>query len=536
MENETYLKLVQKPTIFHDFIKKSFKFYLKVHDLKTTEVDLKFDENNENFHSFRVQSYSYEENGEKIYRNIECKEKLIDSMEGVNTLCDLMQQAILRNKDSKFLGVRPILEEKDFHECQAKSMKRYHFGEYEWISYLTAKVRIDNLSLLYLKKGCNFEKKVALFSETSPFWFMSAHALFQINSPVVTLYATLSNDNILHALNFTKVTGILVDKRTGPRIIPLMSQIPSLKTIYCLKCQLDITEANLTQGHSVDVVVLDDMDFDKKIMPLDKDKIQNLAPSPKDLAFIMFTSGSTGNPKGVMLTHENIVSAVSVTYNEHDFWKKRRYLAYLPQAHILEFIAETVILLHDGELGFGHPFSLSDASPMIIPGTKGDLTALQPTFFSAVPIFLERIMKACFDKIRKLPMHKKIVFQEAYNAKLRLLKNGVESPRALEKVFGEFRKLLGGKASHAYIGGACLNKNTEDFINVCFGTFKQAYGLTETSCAGALSNFNYWRTGNVGPVAKCVELKFIPWEEGGYSPDDSQGPRGEILLSGKCIS
>ncbi|KAF0986573.1 hypothetical protein HZS_4100, partial [Henneguya salminicola] len=224
-----------------------------------------------------------------------------------------------------------------------------------------------------------------------------------------------------------------------------------------------------------------------------EDKIRNLTPSPKDLGFIIFTSGSTGSPKGVEFTHENIVSAVSVPCNEQDFWKNGRYFAYLPQAHIFEYIAATVICTHGLEIGFGHPLSLYDTSPMIIPGIREDLAALQPTFFSAGPLFLERTMKDCFDMIDELPMHKKIVFQEAFNEKLRVLKTGIEPSRALEKIL---------------------------LMYVCFGTIKQGYGLTETSCAGALLNFNYWRIGNVGPVAKY----------------DSQGPRGEILLSGKCIS
>ncbi|KII62437.1 Long chain acyl-CoA synthetase 8 [Thelohanellus kitauei] len=376
---------------------------------------------------------------------------------------------------------------------------------------------------------------MALFTKTCPMWLMCAFALFQISSPVVTIYSTLSDENLVFALILSEAHAILVDSKSFERLIPLIKQIPSLKNVFCWVENQDSSKPNLPEDLQLEVVYVNIKMFTETPPPEDVQKIEPLHPGPNDLALIMYTSGTTGPPKGVMITHDNIISTIGITWPEREFWKGKVYLAYLPQAHILELIAESVMSLHGGSLGFGHPFTLFDNSPMIIPGTHGDAVALRPTFFATVPLLCDRIKKAALEKIEKSSEIKKIIFETAYNIKLNYLRAGLETPYLDKKIFKVFKDVLGGSASHAFIGGASLNRETEDFFSACFGRFKLAFGLTETCCAGALSNFDYWRTGNCGPITKCVELKLIPWEEGNYNPSD-KNPRGEICISGKPVS
>ncbi|KAF1744569.1 hypothetical protein MXB_5298 [Myxobolus squamalis] len=377
---------------------------------------------------------------------------------------------------------------------------------------------------------------MALFTDTCAMWLLAAHALFQINSPVVTIYSTLSNDNIVFGLNLLEVKGILVDKKCMPRLIETIDQIPSIETIFCTeKFPYDMSKANLPKSRVVKVIQLESLNLKQELKIDDLERLKLLKPQAKDVALYMFTSGSTGKPKAVIITHENIVSAVSVAIPK-EFWQHRTYLAYLPQPHIYEFVAESVGIYNGFKIGFGFPLALFDESPLVMAPSKGGLPALKPDFFNTVPLLLERLKKTCLEKIQKFSSVKQILYETAYNIKLNYMSAGIPTPLLDKMMFSKLREGLGGRAIYGFIGGALLNKDTEDFIYANFGMFKQAFGSTETCCAGTLGEFDYMKTGNVGPPTKCVELKFVAWQEGGYSPDDPQGPRGEIFLSGKTVS
>lgn len=150
-------------------------------------------------------------------------------------------------------------------------------------------------------------------------------------------------------------------------------------------------------------------------------------PKADDVAMIMYTSGTTGDPKGVMLSHRNIIAAISGQSRVLPVDQDDIYIGYLPLAHILEVCAELIVLSKGTRIGYSSAQTLFDRAPKIRPKTKGDCAALKPTLIACVPAVLDRIFKAVSQELRDMNPFLRELFRICYERKRARYEEGYSS-------------------------------------------------------------------------------------------------------------
>jgi long-chain acyl-CoA synthetase len=253
-----------------------------------------------------------------------------------------------------------------------------------------------------------------------------------------------------------------------------------------------------------------------------KEKLEEIKASidTHDCATILYTSGTTGNPKGVMLSHNNLLSNAIANKDAALFGKDWKVLSFLPLNHVFERML-TVLYLYQG-------LSIYYAESM--DKIADNLKEVQPNCFASVPRLLEKVYERIVAKGHELTGIKKQLFFWALNLGLRYELNGANGwwyeaqlKLANKLIFSKWREALGGKVEVIVSGGAALQPRLARVFTAANIPVLEGYGLTETSPVVAVNSFqpNSVYFGTVGPVIKGVEVKFAP--------------DGEILVKGPNV-
>lgn len=262
-----------------------------------------------------------------------------------------------------------------------------------------------------------------------------------------------------------------------------------------------------------------------------KDILATRLPKPETIACIMYTSGTTGAPKGVVISHSNLIASVGSVYVllGHLLRPQDAYLAYLPLAHILEFVVELALFFVGMPFGYGRVKTLTDQS---VRKCYGDIRAFRPTIMVGVPAVWEMIRKGIVGKLNEAGKLKKSVFNGAMAVKkagIPGLTNVVDAT-----VLSAIKAATGGRLRLALSGGAALSRETQEFLHLALVTMLQGYGMTESCGMCAVMPPEYFQYGSVGLIMPSVEIKLKDHPEAGYISTNSP-PQGEVLIRGPSV-
>ena len=367
--------------------------------------------------------------------------------------------------------------------------------KYKNISTIEFKNKVFCLAYALKNIGIKAKDNVAIFVSSSPFWLIFDFALHQIGAVCVPIFSNISKQNLIYELNDAKVSYIFIDKEE--KVLAIQRDLIFITHNFCIK------ENNF-------------FNFDD-IMLLSKQKYNNKSfishqAHEDDILTIIYTSGNTGSPKGVMLSHKNILSQLNDINHIIKLENKETILSLLPLAHIFE---RTLMYYY---LSKGVSIYFVDD----IKNTAQLLKIVKPTMMSAVPRLLDKIFNKIKLNISLKPILSKTIASLAFSYALRydINKNSFLYKIFDKLVYVKLREIFGSRLLKLISGGAVLNKDICNFfINIGINIY-QGYGLSEFAPVVS-SNFpNNNKIGSCGKLLKSVHVKFI---------------KGEILVKGSSL-
>lgn len=376
-----------------------------------------------------------------------------------------------------------------------------------WRSYSTEEVHtmINQLSTALLDLGVSGgdgttegRDKIGLISNGRPEWVITDLAVQQTGGILVPLYPNTSTKEIEQILNEAEVKYVFVStKDLCDKVKEVQLNIPSLKAIFTFD-SIDGCNHWLT--------------LFKPLKDGDLQKIQQITGqvTEGDVATIIYTSGTTGRPKGVMLTHKNIMTNAMASGDilNRIPLKEKRVLSFLPMNHIFEKMC-TYVYLYYG-------FSIYYAESMDAIGAN--MKEIKPSLFTAVPRLLEKVFEKIMVQGQKLTGIKRKIFfwsvrvAEAYEINNTSLWYKIKLAIADKLVYSKWRAAIGGNITAIVVGSSACPLKLERIFTAANIVIMEGYGLTETSPVIAVNCYQKSdrKFGTVGRLLSGVQVKIAP--------------------------
>jgi len=381
-------------------------------------------------------------------------------------------------------------------------MKHKVGGAWKEISWNQFYSKARNLGLGLISLGIQPGDRVAIFSANSPMWQMADVAVLSIGAADVPLYATITAKQAQYIISDSgsRVTFVGTEDHMD-RVLKVKDDLPELMKI--------ITMDN-TESDNPDVITFDALiELGEEYSEKDEFDSRLEAVKPDDLCSIVYTSGTTGNPKGVMLLHDNFLSNIRtasslITVDDNDVC-----LSFLPLSHVLERMSGYYTSVFNG---------VTIVHAQSIDTLVDDLTDIRPHWMVSVPRLYEKVHAGVLANVESESEFKQKVFKWAVGVGGEVSELtvdhkpipfglGIKHKIADKLVFSKIYEKMGGRLRFFVSGGAPLAKEIAEFFNAMGILILEGYGLTETSPIITCNLPDAVRFGSVGRVIPDVEAK-----------------------------
>jgi long-chain acyl-CoA synthetase len=404
------------------------------------------------------------------------------------------------------------------------------YEEGEWVSrpYRAFGDAVKGVGNGLMGTGLDKGDRVAIWSKNHPRWAEVDFANQSVGNVSVPIYDTLTGHQAVYILNNsgTKVA-FIQDPEVLGRILPIMDEIASVHTFVLISG--DSPAENVV---TYEEFLANGQKYGKKEPKKFDERLASIGPD--DLASLVYTSGTTGDPKGVMLTQNNFASNTQIAQTVVDVGPHDKFLSFLPLSHVFERTGGHFTAFHSG------------AQVVYARGIETlteDMKIHSPTIMMSVPRLYEKIYGRIQDGVKKGSFIKRKIFAWAmaqgraanvYRARQEPLPSSLAKKvaRAEKLVFSKLHAAVGGKLRYFVSGGAALSQEIEEFFWAAGIRILQGYGLTETSPVTNVNSPKALRFGSVGVAVPETEI-MIDVSAWNSAREDVQ--EGEICVKGPQV-
>lgn len=468
-----------------------------------------------------------------VYRHHKCRDGVLETLDpSVLTGHDMFEFAATRFPHSPCLGYRPYDTAKNA------------FGPYEWIDYETVQKRRTDFGVglveLHAREGITGTNYgVGLWCQNRPEWQLTDLACMSQSLYSVSLYDTLGPETSEYIIRHANLASVVCSLPHVPTLLKLKSRLPNLKLLVVL----DPLEPAVNEKPELSKqLFLDQLAADVGVKIYSLETVEKLGaslgrpcrpPKPSDPITINYTSGTTGPPKGVLLTHAMAVAATSSSMVSTAIQEKATAISYLPLAHIYGRLLEHTALWSASRIGFFHGNVLE---------LVDDLKLVRPTTFASVPRLLNRFGGAIKSNTVEQPGVKGSLSRYIVRTKLANAHPAAPKPTYYHTLYDRIwgRKVSSAlgldRATTVVSGSAPLDPSLQQFLRVALSSrVFQGYGLTETYAIALTQPADDFSVGNCGGVVPCAEACLVSVPDMEYTVSDKPHPRGELLLRGASV-
>lgn len=453
-----------------------------------------------------------------IYRNplsIDSQELTHNFNPNILTLQDAFLESVKNHKSKPFLGSR----NKD---------GLYIFKTYQEVYDIALTLgsgMINNEMVPVLSEFRDYKIQfVGIFAKNREEYMICDLACILFGFTSVALYDTFGVDSLELILKETNMKTIFCSKETLEAMNKLI-YFSQLKHIVCFDNFTDVLNLEKFKKHNIEIYNFSDIVVKGNKNPKKNEKIK-----PETFYTLSYTSGTTGIPKGAMLSHKNFISVLAGLKQNIKLKPEDIHLSYLPMAHVFEKIIVSLCVSEGVAIGFysGDVLKLKD-----------DLQSLHPTIFCSVPRLYNKFYEVIKMTIDKFEGFKAFLVKRAIASKLNSLKSRNSFTHGIydRVVFKKMRQTFGGHVRLMATGSAPISSDVLDFLKIANSCpLIEGYGQTESTGVSFLTSLEDTQSGHIGGPLMNTEFKLINVPEMDYLVNNKENPpMGEILIRGPGV-